>query len=165
MNTLAQHQPRTQPNPWLALAGFLAVTWIAPLLAAFSMPDDWFRSLAKPAWNPPDWLFGPVWSVLYTLMAIAAWRVWRSGPWSAVKTALILYGIQLGLNALWSPLFFSFHRPGLAFIDIVLLLLAIIATTVAFLRHDRVAAMCFAPYLAWVSFASVLNFEIWRLNS
>ena len=106
-------------------------------------------------------MFGPAWTVLYALMAVAAWLVWRQDGWSG---ALLLFGIQLALNAAWSPLFFGLHRIDLALADIVLLWVAIVATTVAFWKVTPGAGGLFVPYLAWVSFATVLNFTIWRMN-
>ena len=117
--------------------------------------------LVKPSWTPPDWVFGPVWSVLYLSMAVAAWLVWRQGN---AFTPMTLFATQLALNAPWSWLFFGLHSPGAAFIDIVLLWAAIAATTIAFWHRLLVAGLLFVPYLAWVSFAAVLNFGIWRLN-
>jgi len=125
--------------------------------------DAWYRALAKPSWNPPDWVFGPVWTLLYVLMALAAWLVWLRG-WKAARYALALFVVQLILNAAWSWLFFGLRQPGWAFVEIVVLLAAIIATTVAFARVKPIAAWLLAPYLAWVAFAGFLNFAIWRLN-
>ena len=124
---------------------------------------SWYPTLAKPSFNPPDWVFGPVWTALYTLMAVAAWRVWRkTGPLR--QRALALYGTQLALNLLWSTLFFGLNWIGAALIEIVLLLAAIVATGRAFRSIDRLAGLCFVPYAAWVAFALVLNAAIWRLN-
>jgi tryptophan-rich sensory protein len=128
-------------------------------------PGAWYASLAKPTWNPPGWVFGPVWTVLYLMMAVAAWVVWRSGRPAAVALPLALYGVQLVLNALWSWIFFGLHRPGLAFAELLCLWLAILGTMLCFHRHSRAACWMLAPYLAWVSFASVLNLAIWRLNA
>jgi translocator protein len=122
---------------------------------------NWYANLAKPAWTPPDWVFGPVWSILYLSMAVAAWLVWRQGNATVPMT---LFGIQLAANAAWSWLFFGLHSPGAALIDIVLLWAAIAATTIAFWRRSRLAGILFLPYLAWVSFAVALNCAIWRWN-
>lgn len=151
----------------LTLVGFVAACLaIGALGALVTAPAiaSWYPILAKPSFNPPNWIFGPVWTTLYILMAIAAWLVWRSAGLPAARTALLLFVLQLALNSVWSLLFFGLHRIDLALIDIVLLLAAIVATTLAFLRHSRVAAWLLVPYLAWVSFATVLNFAIWRLN-
>lgn len=134
-------------------------------LATTPKIDNWYATLAKPNWTPPNWVFGPVWSALYLGMAISAWLVWRQGGWSGAVVPMSLFGIQLLLNATWSWLFFGLQRPGFALVDIVLLWTAILATTVAFWFRSLVAGMLLVPYLAWVSFASALNFAIWRLNA
>ena len=126
---------------------------------------NWYATLAKPSWNPPNWVFGPVWSVLYFCMAVAAWLVWRQKGLAGARGPLALFGVQLALNTLWSCLFFGLHSPGLAFAEILLLWAAIAATTVTFWRRSVPAGLLFVPYLAWVTFASVLNFTIWRLNA
>jgi translocator protein len=126
---------------------------------------NWYSTLAKPSWNPPSWIFGPVWSVLYFCMAVAAWLIWRQGGFSVATTPLTLFGVQLVLNLLWSCLFFGLRSPGLAFLDVILLWMAIVATMVTFWQRSTAAGILFVPYLAWVSFASVLNFVIWRLNA
>lgn len=125
----------------------------------------WYATLAKPAWTPPNWVFGPVWSLLYLAMAVAAWLVWRQVGFPRAASALNLFGVQLVLNVCWSAIFFGAHRPGLAFAEIVVLWLAILATMVAFRSLSRPAAWLLAPYLAWVAFAATLNFSIWRLNA
>jgi tryptophan-rich sensory protein len=147
-----------------ALLVWLLVTFCAPALGVFGMPGEWYAGLAKPSWNPPSWVFGPVWSVLYTLMAVAAWLVWCRGGWQAQHRPLTLYLIQLALNAVWTPLFFGFQRPGIALVDIMLLFIAIAATLRAFLRVRPVAGWLLVPYLIWVGFATVLNFTLWWMN-
>jgi len=149
----------------LALVGWVLLCFAAAAMGGLFMPGEWYASLRKPAWNPPGWIFGPVWTALYTMMAVAAWLVWRCGGWAAQRRPLALFLVQLALNALWTPLFFGLHRPGLAFAEIVLLWLAIAATLVAFRPVSRAAAWLLAPYLAWVSFATVLNLTLWRLNA
>lgn len=124
--------------------------------------EGWYQGIAKPSFNPPAWLFGPVWTLLYALMGWAAFLVWRRA--GLVSHQLALFGVQLLLNALWSPVFFGFGRPGAALIVIVALWVAIALTLVAFWRTVRFAGLLLVPYLAWVSFASVLNAAIWRLN-
>ena len=123
--------------------------------------DGWYQTLAKPSWNPPAGIFGPVWTTLFVMMGVAGWLVWQRatsiGP-------LVLFGVQLVLNVGWSWIFFGWHQPGWAFVEIVVLWLAILATTLAFFRVSRLAGWLFVPYLAWVTFASVLNFTIWRMN-
>jgi benzodiazapine receptor len=156
--------PAAPNNHWLALLVLLilcfAVAGAGGLATAPSIPN-WYAGLAKPSWTPPGWVFGPVWSVLYLSMAIAAWLVWRRGD---PVVPMMLFGIQLVFNAAWSWLFFGLHSPAAAFIDIVLLWLAIAATTVVFWRRSTLAGTLFVPYLMWVSFAAALNFAIWRLN-
>ncbi len=124
----------------------------------------WYPSLDRPSWRPPDEVFGPVWSVLYACNAISAWLVWRANPTQS-RPALSLYGAQLALNAAWPLLFFGLKRPGMALIEIALLWVAIAATVAAFARRHRVAAALLLPYLLWVTFALVLNGELWRRNS
>lgn len=123
----------------------------------------WYRTLDFPPFQPPSWVFGPVWTVLYVLMAVAAWRVWR-GRSEGSRRALIAWGGQLLLNALWSPAFFGLQSPLLGLVVMVLLWPAIVLTLAFFARLDRPAAWMLAPYLAWVSFAFVLNASIWWLN-
>lgn len=147
-----------------ALSGFLLLTFCAPALGAFSMPGAWYASLIKPSWNPPAWIFGPVWTFLYVSMAVAAWWVWRVGGWKQQKRALGLYAIQGCLNAIWTPLFFGLHRPGWAFLEILLLLVAVVVTVRAFWGVSRFAGALLVPYALWVSFASVLNGTLWWLN-
>jgi tryptophan-rich sensory protein len=124
----------------------------------------WYQQIRKPPFSPPDWAFGPVWTALYAMMAVAAWLVWRKGDAAGRNVALALFGLQLALNAAWSPIFFGLRSFGGAFAVIVALCLAIAATLVAFLRVSMPAGLLLAPYLAWVSFATVLNFASWRLN-
>ncbi len=124
----------------------------------------WYRTLQQPEWAPPDWVFGPVWSTLYLLMAVSLWLVWKRAKWSKGKAAIVLFLVQLVLNAAWSAVFFAAHAPGWAFVEISALWLAIVATIAAFWSISQAAAWLMIPYLAWVSFALVLNFEIWRLN-
>jgi benzodiazapine receptor len=127
--------------------------------------QDWYPTLAKPPWNPPAWVFAPVWTVLYGMMAIAAWLVWLQRRKKPITAPIILFAAQLVFNAGWSPLFFGLHRLDIAFADIVLLWLALAATVLLFLRRRVVAGLLLVPYLLWVSFAAALNFAIWRLNS
>ena len=147
-----------------ALAGWLLLTFSASATAVFVTTGGWYAELAKPTWNPPGWIFGPVWTILYALMAVAAWRVWRQGGWAKQKVALSLFVVQWALNALWTPLFFGLHRPGWALAEILILLAAILATMRAFWRVDRPAGLLLLPYAAWVAFATVLNWTIWRMN-
>jgi tryptophan-rich sensory protein len=149
----------------LGLLGWLGVTFAAAWAGSRFMPGAWYAALAKPAWNPPNAIFAPVWSVLYGLMAVAAWLVWRRAGFSGAGAALGLFAVQLILNALWSYLFFGRHQPGLAFGDIVVLWVAILSVVLLFWRVDRVAGALLLPYLAWVGFAAYLNFTLWRLNA
>ncbi|WP_337174862.1 TspO/MBR family protein [Paludisphaera sp.] len=160
---------RSRPAQVVALAGFVAVVAVAGALgswATYPSLRHWYEGLRKPSWTPPGWLFGPVWSTLYLLMAASAWRVWRrdDAPAGRRKEALACWGFQLALNVGWSWLFFGLHRPTLAFVELVALWLAILATIVATARVDRPAAWMLAPYLAWVTFAGALNGTIARLN-
>lgn len=160
--------PQPTSHPWrrgLALLVSLALTFGAAALGAFFMPGEWYASLAKPSWNPPSWVFGPVWTTLYTLMAVAAWLVWQRGEGGVRRRALGLYLGQLVLNAAWTPLFFGLHLLGVALVEMLLLWVAIVATIAAFHRVHRLAAWLLVPYLAWVSFAAFLNFTLWRLNA
>jgi tryptophan-rich sensory protein len=126
---------------------------------------EWYPSLVKPAFNPPAWIFGPMWTLLYVMMGVAAFLVWQQG-WSVrtVRLALALFAWQLILNGLWSILFFGMQSPGLAFVEIILLWLSILATVVVFWRVTGVAGMLLLPYAAWVTFAAVLNGSLWVLN-
>jgi len=153
---------------WLGLIVILMICLGAGGLGAMATTPEiegWYKTLEKPAWNPPDWVFGPVWTALYVLMAIAAWIIWKKHGSRPAAIPLTLFGIQLLLNIAWSWIFFAAHQPGWAFAEIVILWLAILATTVSFFRESKLAGWLLAPYLAWVSFASVLNFTIWRLNA
>lgn len=150
----------------IGLAGWLLLsvaTGALGGLASVSAPEFYDR-LVQPTWAPAAWLFGPVWSLLFVLMAIAAWLVWRRHGWSGARPALLLYASQLVANALWSWLFFAWHQGGLAFADVLLLWSLIAATLLRFWTLHRLAALLLAPYLAWVSFAAALNFTLWRLN-
>lgn len=151
-------------RPLLALAGWLALCFGAAAFGGLFGPSEWYAQLRKPAWNPPGWLFGPVWSALYTLMAVAAWLVWRRGGFAAQRPALMRFLAQLALNAAWTPLFFGLHRPGAALAELLLLWVAILATTTAFFKVSHPAGWLMLPYLAWTSFAAALNAALWRLN-
>ncbi len=129
------------------------------------LPGEWYAALRKPAWNPPSWIFGPVWTALYIAMAVAAWLVWLRGGFRSQRKALSLFLTQLLFNALWSPLFFGLRSPALALANILLLWLAVLGTIVAFWRARPIAGAILVPYLAWVSFATALNFALWNLNS
>jgi len=149
-----------------------AVFWgVLTLSAAWAgarfMPDAWYLKLNKPAWNPPDSIFGPVWTVLYLLMGAAAWLVWSDTSWEGFGgplAPLTLYVAQLVLNAMWSWIFFGRHRPDVALLDMTLLWAVVAVTMVSFWRVMPLAGALFIPYLAWISFAALLNFKIWRSN-
>ena len=146
----------------LSLGLFVALVFGGGTVIGFlTMPGEWYAALQKPSFNPPNWIFGPVWSVLYVMIAVAGWRIWRSARDSL---AMKLWWAQLGLNFLWTPVFFSLHQIGAAFVVILLLLAAILAFIAIARQRDKIAAWLFAPYAAWVGFASLLNGAIWALN-
>lgn len=150
----------------IGFAAWLVVSFTAAGIggAASIQAGPFYTQLIRPEWAPPPNLFGPVWTILYVLMGITAWLVWRAGGFRAARTALTLFLVQLAVNALWSWLFFGWHLGGLAFADIVLLWVLIVATLVAFWRARPWAGALLIPYLLWVSFASVLNYSVWQLN-
>lgn len=151
----------------------MSLAWVAWVLSCFAAAatgvfvsvDGWYAALHKPSWNPPDWVFGPVWTTLYLMMATAAWLVWRQGGWARQGRLLGLFVTQLALNALWTPLFFGLHSPPLAFACIIALWIAVAMTARGFRPVSRPAALLLLPYQLWISFAAVLNFAIWRLNA
>jgi tryptophan-rich sensory protein len=149
----------------LGLAGFIVACFLAAMTGAFFRPGEWYERLKKPSWRPPNRLFAPVWTVLYVMIAVSGWLVWREFGFAGAVLPLAVYALQLVLNAAWTPLFFGLHRPDLAFVDIVLVWLSIVATIALFLPLHVGAALLLVPYLAWVTFATALNFAIWRLNS
>ena len=161
---------RVRPSGWrslLVLVGFvgicLMVGAIGAMLTAGSV-DTWYRTLVKPSFTPPDSVFGPVWTALYMIMGVAAWRIWQVAGFFHGRVALRLFGTQLMLNLLWSFLFFVLQSPAAAFFEILLLIAGIVATIVAFRQHDKWAELAMVPYLMWVLFAAVLNGTIWYLN-
>lgn len=157
-------EPPTRTRTVLGFIAWLGACFAAAAFGGLFMPGEWYATLKKPAWNPPGWIFGPVWTALYITMAVAAWLVWKRGGFKTQCVALSFFLLQLLFNALWSPLFFGLHNPGLAFVDIVLLWLALLATLIRFWRVSVLAGSLLVPYLAWVTFASVLNGTLWRLN-
>ncbi|MEU8461389.1 TspO/MBR family protein [Streptomyces sp. NPDC029003] len=167
--TPAPMPPPARPHGsrrWRALAGFLAVSYGVAALGALASADagEVYAALARPAWAPPAWLFGPVWTVLYGMMAIAAWLVERQPNRLRVRRARMWWSVQVTLNLAWTPLFFAARRYGLALLDIVLLLAALATTVVLFRRLSRTASLLLVPYLLWVCFATALNAAIWQLN-
>lgn len=148
----------------LGLGGWLALTFVAAWVGSIASrgAPEFYSQLDRPAWAPPASVFGPVWTVLYLLMAIAAWHVWRRGE--RVRPALTLYVAQLVANSLWSWLFFGWRMGAFAFAEVVVLWVLILATMLAFWRVSRVAALLLVPYLCWVTYASALTFSVWRRN-
>ena len=163
MSSNVAHAPRTPASTWWGLAAFGAAATAAALIGGLGVagtPQE-YQNLDQPSWAPPSWLFGPVWTVLYVMIAVSGWLVWRRTGWTA---ALTVYAVQLVLNALWTPIFFGFGRYGLALVDIVLMWLLIGATVWLFRPVSRLAAVLLLPYWAWVTFATALNAAIWRMN-
>lgn len=150
----------------LGLAGWLLISFAAAAVGAVASVNagDFYQQLARPDWAPPGWLFSPVWTTLYVLMGVAAWLVWRAHGFGAARAALVLFMIQLAVNALWSWLFFVWRQGALAFVEALLLWALIACTVVAFWRLHRLAAGLLLPYLAWVGFACALTFVTWRMN-
>lgn len=156
----------SQKNQIIGLVGWLVISFIAGGIGAAASvhASSFYAELVRPGWAPPSAVFGPVWTVLYALMGIAAWVVWRAKGFRAARTSLILFLVQLAVNALWSWLFFGWHLGVLAFADILLLWLFIVATLVLFWRVRLLAGVLLIPYLLWVSFASALCYSVWQLN-
>jgi tryptophan-rich sensory protein len=156
----------TKTKQVLGLMGWLLVTFIAAGIGsiASSKAGTFYQQLIRPEWAPSAWIFGPVWTILYLLMVIAAWLVWRAQGFRAARIALSLYMIQLALNALWTWLFFVWRLGEMAFIEIIILWVLILCTLIAFWRVRIITGILLIPYLAWVSFASVLTYATWKLN-
>lgn len=161
--------PRLRPREgWLALVGWILLLMALGASAGMLFgPDAWYAALLKPTWNPPSWLFGPVWTLLYASMAVALWLVRREPDTDRGlrRRALSLFAIQFGLNLAWTPIFFGLRSPGLAFAEICLLWIALLTTLLTFGRVRSLAGYLLLPYLLWVSFALVLNGTIWLMNS
>jgi tryptophan-rich sensory protein len=157
---------RTAAGQSFGFAGWLVGTSAAAAVGAFASARDasFYAELTQPAWAPPAWLFGPAWSVLYLLMAIASWLVWRRHGFGGAQRGLTLFVAQLAANALWPWLFFAWRQGGLAFAELAVLWILIVMTIVAFARLSRPAAAMLLPYLAWVTFAGALNLTLWRMN-
>lgn len=164
MNPSAPALPRSRQ--WLGLAGWLALAFATAAIGAVASVSAkaFYAELVRPAWAPPGWLFGPVWTTLYALMGVSAWLVWRERGVAGARMALALFIVQLAVNALWSWLFFAWRLGGPAFAEVLLLWCLIVATVIAFRRISVLAAVLLLPYLVWVTFASVLTFAVWRLN-
>ena len=149
------------------LAGFLVASFSAAAVggaATATSVGTWYQTLHQPAWNPPNWIFGPVWTLLYILMSVAAWRVWRTGDADAARRTFRWFAAQLSLNLLWSVLFFGLRAPGIAFAEVIVFWAVLVVMLRRFWLADKIAAALWAPYVAWVSFASVLNGTVWWLN-
>lgn len=148
------------------LLAWLAISFSAAAVGGFASANaaPFYQQLVRPDWAPPAWLFGPAWTLLYLLMAVAAWLVWRDRGFRGATAALTLFLVQLAANALWTWLFFAWHLGALAFVEIVILWMLILATIVAFWRVRPLAGALLLPYLAWVTFASALAWSTWRLN-
>lgn len=156
--------PGAGRRAWLALPPFLLLSLAAGGAAALWPVDAWYFELRRPPWTPPGWLFGPAWTLLYVLIGISVWRVWRVGGLRRDRVALALFASQWALNVAWTGLFFGLERPDLALGEIVVLLALIAATALRFRRHDGPAAWLLVPYLGWVAFATALNAAFWWLN-
>ena len=158
--------PHDRPKSYLALAGWLALPGLAALVGGIASvrSADFYLGLDRPSWAPPSWLFGPVWTLLYVLMGIAAWLVWRERDRVPVRGALTLFVVQLAFNALWTWLFFAWRRGALAFGEIVVLAALVAATAALFWRVRRLAGALLLPYLGWVLFATALTWAVWRRN-
>ena len=148
------------------LVAWLALCFVASGIGAVASirAVSFYGGLTQPTWAPPAWVFGPMWTLLYAMMAVAAWLVWRAGGFRVHRTALALFLVQLAVNAVWSWLFFAWHLGAVAFADIVLLWVLIAATIVAFWRVRPLAGALLIPYLLWVSFAGALNWAVWQMN-
>lgn len=161
-------------NDWLKLVSAIVISQCAGLIGSlftFSAIPNWYATIVKPSFNPPSWVFGPVWTTLYVLMGISAFLIWSSFAKATegqarkkIKIALIIFGVQLVLNALWSIIFFGFHQIGWAFAEIILLWLVIVLTMIVFAKISKPAMYLLIPYILWVSFAGFLNFTLWQLN-
>ena len=150
----------------IGLIGWLIITFIAAAIGSAASAESglFYQQISRPEWAPPGWLFAPVWTILYILMGISAWIVWRIDGFRRARIALSLFIIQLVLNAIWTWIFFVWRQGALAFAEILILWALILCTTIAFWRVRVIAGILLLPYLAWVSFASVLTFTVWRLN-
>jgi tryptophan-rich sensory protein len=162
-----QQSPKSIGALVIGLAAWIGVCFLAAAvgsLATTSSVNGWFATINKPTWNPPNWIFGPVWTTLFLMMGVAAWLVWKKSGFKNAKFELGWFLFHLLLNVLWSVLFFGMQQMGMACIEIVVLWLSIAATIFLFHRHSKMAAGLLVPYLMWVSFATFLNYTIWRLN-
>ena len=156
---------RDDPAIW-GLLGWIAITAVAAAIGSIAAANsrEFYEGLQRPTWAPPGSVFGPVWTVLYLAMATAAWMVWKARNYVGARVALVVYVLQLALNALWTWLFFAWHQGALAFVGVMLLWIAVAMTMNLFRRVRPMAGTLLIPYLAWVSFAAVLTYAVWRLN-
>jgi translocator protein len=164
---IAFQERRNSRVRWLMLVFFLLVSYSASAVGSIfteTGPDSWYATLEKPLWNPPSWVFGPVWGVLYALIGLAGWFAWRETGFKGARAAFTFYFIQIALNAGWTFVFFGLEAPGAAFFEILVLWFFILITLLSFLRIRSLAGALFVPYLGWVTFAAALNFAIWRMN-
>ncbi len=164
---MSEGKARTRAGDLLGLGAFVALCLAILALGGWvtaSSVSTWYLTLQKPVFNPPDWMFAPVWTLLYLMIALAGWRVWRSRGLAGARAGMAAYAAQLALNLAWSFLFFGGRMIGIALAEILLLLGAIGVNAVLFWRIDRLAGWLLAPYAAWVAFACMLNFALWRLN-
>lgn len=148
----------------LVLFGFIGACTAAAASASVYRPDEWYRALAKPSWNPPDFLFPIAWTILYGMIAYAGFLVWKAAGFAGALVPLAIYGVQLVLNGLWSVIFFGWKRLDLALIELIALWVMILATIIAFYPINQTAAFLLLPYLAWVTFAGLLNYRVLKLN-
>ena len=155
-----------QGSSILGLLGWIAITAAAAAAGSIAAANsrEFYASLQRPAWAPPGWVFGPVWSVLYLLMAVAAWMVWQARNFVGARVALVLFLVQLALNALWTWFFFAWQQGGLAFVDVILVWVVVAMTLNMFWRVRPLAGALLVPYLAWVSFATALTYAVWKAN-
>ena len=158
--------PAPPSSPWPSLVGWLLLSFAAAAIGAIASANapDFYGQLSRPAWAPPAWLFGPVWTVLYVLIGLSAWMVWRERRLEQGFAPYVLFGAQLAANALWTWLFFAWRQGQWAFVEILVLIALIVATMIQFRRIRPLAAWLLAPYLAWVCFATALTFSVWQRN-
>ena len=149
----------------LALGGFALVALLAASSGAAFKPDAWYREIRKPAWTPKDWVFPTVWTPLYVMIAASGWLVWREAGFAGAALPLLVWLAQLALNAGWSALFFGLKKPGLAFAEVLTLWFAVALNILLFWPISTTAALLLVPYLVWVTIASALNFQVWRMNT
>jgi len=164
----ASIEPRSTASQVIGLIVCVVICFMVAAIGGYattSSIDVWYAGITKPTWNPPNWIFGPVWSTLYLMMAISLWLVWRKSGITNAKFAIGIFAVQLVLNLLWSIIFFAMHQLGWALVEVIMLWSAIVLTIIVFHKHSKPAAYLLIPYLLWVTFASFLNYTIWSLNT